>query len=94
MPEASPNFVWRVRCVAWAKRTDGVALSSALEALALSLGGAKADLKVYKDDGVTLLRTYPSCRFDGMRRREPPGDSRRDFEDNVEFIFTTDQGPE
>jgi hypothetical protein len=94
LQEGSPNFLWRLKVVVWAKRQDSVALSNALETLARTLGGAKADVKVFKDDGVTQLRKYPSCRFDGMRRREPPRESRRDFEDNVEFIFTTDKDPE
>jgi hypothetical protein len=92
--EGSANFFWRVRAVVWARRADTVALATALETLAMSLGSAKADLKVYADDGVTLQRTYPSCRFDGMTRREGPGESRRDFEDDVVFLFTTDQDPE
>jgi len=94
VPEGSPNFVWRVRAVVWVKRADVAALSIALETLAKTLGAAKADLKVYKDDGTTLLRRYPSCRFDGMRRREPPRLSRRDFEDDVEFVFVTEKDPE
>ena len=94
VPEGSPNFVWRVRAVVWAKRADVAALSIALETLAKTIGTAKADVKVYKDDGSTLLRKYPSCRFDALRRREPPISSRRDFEDNIEFIFTTDKDPE
>jgi len=94
VPEASPNFVWRVRAVVWVKRADVAALSIALETLAKTLPVTKGDLKVYKDDGTTLLRRYQSCRFDGMRRREPPRQSRRDFEDDVEFVFVTDKDPE
>lgn len=94
VPESSANFVWRIRLVAYLKRADVAAVSIALETLAKSLGAAKADLKVYKDDGSTLLRTYRSCRFDGLRRREPPRRSRRDFEEDVEFVFTAEKDPE
>jgi|GEM_PF-2595976 len=92
--EGSPNFLWRVRVVVSAKRSDAVALSTALETLARNMSLAKADLKVYADDGQTLLRTYPSCRFDALRRREGPRESRRDFEDDVVFLFTTEEDPE
>jgi hypothetical protein len=94
VPEASANFLWHVRAVVWVKRTDVAAVSIALETLARTLGAAKADLKVYRDDGATQLRKYPSCRFDGMRRHEPPRKSRRDFEEDVEFVFTTEKDPE
>ena len=94
VPEESPNFVWRIRAVVSARRADCVALATALENLALSLGGACDDLKVYEDDGTTLLRTYPSCRFDGMERSAPPAGSRRNFERRVTFLFTTSSDPE
>ncbi len=94
VPTASPNFLWRIKAVVWARRSDTASLAIALEGLALLCGSARADLKVYADDGVTLLRTYPGCRFDAMTRREGPADSRRNFEDHIEFVFVTDQDPE
>jgi hypothetical protein len=92
--DGSPNFVWRVRVVAWIKRADTVTLAAALEDLAMALGGARADLKIWNDDFTELLRTYSDCRFDGMERSEPPRESRRDFEDTVAFVFTTTEDPE
>jgi len=90
----SPNFYWRIKAVVWARRTDAVALSTALENLAKALGGDKKDLKVYKDDGTTQLRKYPSCRFDGMQRSAAAREARGDFEDDVTFVFTTSSDPE
>ena len=89
VPDSSPNFLWRVAVVVWLKRGDCVAVAAALETLARNLAREKAVLNVYADAGSTLLRTYQSCRFDSMRRAAPPRDSRRDFEDDVTFLFTT-----
>jgi len=92
--DTSPNFLWRVKVVAWARRDNAVALAIALETIAKSLGGSTGDLKIYTDDGATLLRTYPSCRFDAMIRKEGPRESRGDFEDSITFVFVTNQDPE
>ena len=94
VPAESPNFVWRIKAVVWAKRNDSVELAMALEELAVALGSGTGDLKIYEDDGATLLRTYPECRFDEMKRRKGPKASRRDFEDDIIFLFTTSQDPE
>jgi hypothetical protein len=92
--DTSPNFLWRIRVVVWAKRSDAVALAIALETTARSIGGSTGDLKIYADDNTTLLRTYPSCRFDAMIRKEGPRESRGDFEDAISFVFVTNQDPE
>lgn len=94
LPDASPNFLWRIRVVVWAKRADAVALAIALEDLAMALGTAPGDLKLSRDDGATVLRTYRGCRFDAMTRREGPAQSRGDFEDTVTFVFVTVTDPE